>query len=1384
MNMRQPLLYQQNLARKLKQLLLLFSLLLLPSAAWGQTINTVFTGYDSDKNSFLYDNESTGKWSITTDYTGEYSPISYGNSTNPVGFSISVENSNTLNFDFKSDFQLEGTVNSGTKIATVEFDKKTADNVHISVKKGSTTIEQRMYVTSPLEIELSNNVSFSGEKIDIRFEASNNASDLSMVIKSIKIYNLQTTPSITVAGNSPDTDGNISGNGISGTVTFDALNSTLTLDNATIEGGIEWMDNLAKTLTIKVKGVSSVIGNNTTPPFKAEYECSLKVERLNNTDAATLKYVGTPDNCGLEPTPDTFHEFSNTYNDDTYNYYTTEDVYGLTIGGNTVHNISGEPGYKDDIMKDETSTPTVTFDAQNSTLTLSDGASVGQISYSGTSNLTIAFGGTCSITTEETYAIRYEGSVDERPKLTFSLTNETGSLNISGDDSAIKGFSDVDFGNLNLASTISQGVYYDKTDNLMRGLDTNPSDLTITTETYYPIWIYDPSISSTGYSHTQLTGESTITIGEGTVSFDGNHTITMSNINFNYDGNTIIVVGPSMTKLIVNLVGTSSAGSESIVLSLWDTTPLTFTTNEGTPGSLTGYNIVSWKNANGQISCENGLVYNAEDNPQTISTTGTRIKIGDTPIKTNDDITIQGVSFDATSNTLTLTEATIEDASIQVYVDDFTVEISGTNTISGEITYAGSNYQSSTIQISNTDEASLTLGGIGISGFGDCSWSEGLYLSAENGDGVPTEIHYEPYEEESGYMTSYYGEFSTVTFSTTKPSESIWIGDTPVGDNGRFEGIENVEFDKDSNTLTLNKATISADIISSLPNLTIKLTEGQSLLNNTSTNGGQTTVNHYIISSNPSATLTFTTDGIGYFSSSLGNGGIPWKGFAGNPTFENKLVFTQAAGTEFIKVLSPPRMSYDSEGLTFSGLSDGYNYVFDCYYSITYEDDNENNVQETKYNPGESPNDPLEPVSMEAKPCTVTAYLTYKDCFGNTTESDIATGKYFGFAEKMKLVTLPSDAGEKELVLPEILPAVGEGDGITFVYESDDVNIIYKNADSKWMIKDYGGTWVSAFITGTTPFTVLNEAAELYVNVLHDPTFEAYYGDDETNVYNGKGTGNVSVEISCSDLSQPDMDDYKLMCYPGTDKTKAVDYDEALNLVSTTTVNAFIRYTNPDTEEYFDSEPVSNTYTVIQQLDIPSFEGSMVFQTYYSSRYSLQIPNGLKAYIITDKSEDKHSVVATAIEYIPKGKAILLEKNGDMPEGGYVAETYTGEEGDFSGNMLFYVDDNFTSINTSGNEYVLYNNEFIKATGTIAQGKCYLGLNGEVTSGIQPHSRGFSIDTNGGGTSGINEVISEGVNSEKWADGECYDLQGRRIQKPTKAGLYIVNGKKMVINNK
>ena len=82
-------------------------------------------------------------------------------------------------------------------------------------------------------------------------------------------------------------------------------------------------------------------------------------------------------------------------------------------------------------------------------------------------------------------------------------------------------------------------------------------------------------------------------------------------------------------------------------------------------------------------------------------------------------------------------------------------------------------------------------------------------------------------------------------------------------------------------------------------------------------------------------------------------------------------------------------------------------------------------------------------------------------------------------------------------------------------------------------------------------------------------------------------------------------------------------------------------------------------------------------------------------------------------------------------------------------------------------------NEFVKATEEIPAGRCYLDL-----SGTNLPARGVLGIGNDGSTA------IEGIDVEATEDETWYDLQGRRIQKPTKAGIYIVNGKKVIINNK
>lgn len=174
------------------------------------------------------------------------------------------------------------------------------------------------------------------------------------------------------------------------------------------------------------------------------------------------------------------------------------------------------------------------------------------------------------------------------------------------------------------------------------------------------------------------------------------------------------------------------------------------------------------------------------------------------------------------------------------------------------------------------------------------------------------------------------------------------------------------------------------------------------------------------------------------------------------------------------------------------------------------------------------------------------------------------------------------------------------------------------------------------------------------------------------------------------------------------------------------------------------------------------------FATYYNDNEDLALPEGLTAYIVTGVSGTMVTITATG--YLPKDVPLLLEKTGELAES-LEMNGYSGEAGNFSSNKLKYV--NLEAGETaSGNEYVLYMNEFVKATGTIPQGKCYLDLTG--VSG----SRGM-YGIGGDGSTGI-----QGIGREATENGQWYDLQGRRIQQPTKAGIYIVNGKKVIINKK
>lgn len=152
---------------------------------------------------------------------------------------------------------------------------------------------------------------------------------------------------------------------------------------------------------------------------------------------------------------------------------------------------------------------------------------------------------------------------------------------------------------------------------------------------------------------------------------------------------------------------------------------------------------------------------------------------------------------------------------------------------------------------------------------------------------------------------------------------------------------------------------------------------------------------------------------------------------------------------------------------------------------------------------------------------------------------------------------------------------------------------------------------------------------------------------------------------------------------------------------------------------------------------------------------------------------DGSSVKMTAIpgNIVPANTGVVLSAEtagkftGDVTTGGSI----TGEN-----ELVGVTEDTEVAYNVGTKyNYILQDGAFYKATGAkLKAGKAYLSTTYDVSA--TPGARlNIVID---GETTGINTVQGSGLK----VNGEVYDLQGRRIQKPTK-GLYIVDGKKVLV---
>ena len=239
----------------------------------------------------------------------------------------------------------------------------------------------------------------------------------------------------------------------------------------------------------------------------------------------------------------------------------------------------------------------------------------------------------------------------------------------------------------------------------------------------------------------------------------------------------------------------------------------------------------------------------------------------------------------------------------------------------------------------------------------------------------------------------------------------------------------------------------------------------------------------------------------------------------------------------------------------------------------------------------------------------------------------------------------------------------------------------------------------------------------------------------------------------------------------------STDVPTADNFTEAGTANVW--YYIAGNDDYSDSDPAC-VHVTIAAPEAPASTDIVVtahqaitngayWATFYATEGNYQVPTGTEVYAIT-LNNGKLTMNPVADGIVNSGLAVVLKaKTGSL------TMTKTETNSTFQGTSS--LNGTLTEINgnANGNIYVLNTGSkgagFYKLAenGTVPANKAYLVYDG--AAGARDY---FLFDE----TTSISEELR--VKSEEIATAPVYDLQGRRVNTPTK-GVYIVNGKKTVI---
>ena len=331
------------------------------------------------------------------------------------------------------------------------------------------------------------------------------------------------------------------------------------------------------------------------------------------------------------------------------------------------------------------------------------------------------------------------------------------------------------------------------------------------------------------------------------------------------------------------------------------------------------------------------------------------------------------------------------------------------------------------------------------------------------------------------------------------------------------------------------------------------------------------------------------------------------------------------------------------------------------------------------------------------------------------------------------------------------LPVLANENQLAVTFESSEENVATVAADGTVTILGIGKTTITATSEATTEFGAGSASYEL--TVYKSLSHESITVTVEDAIYTGEPI--VDLEVTVMD-GETDITDCVMASTEGYD-------------VGQHTVTIIPRdFTDNEGTNYYVGETSATFNIVYRTLEVGedvTFADGQTWATYYNLEESLNLPEGVNAYVVTDV--EGSTVTLQAISYIPEREPVLLEQSETKPSN--VAESME----EFDGwNWLCGTDDKTNVSEIEGTVYVLYNGMFVKSTsGTISSHKAYLLMDRPEA----PQYLYFNFDT-----TSVSEKLR--VKSEEFATAQWYSLDGRKLSgSPAKKGMYILNGKKMVV---